>query len=81
VCVPEHRLAVDFWFCFLYNYLLIVVYALAFSALMLLVGGQEGHLAYKKLYIHRDVHISQGSVATYLRCGGMFKFQFVAILC
>ena len=24
-----------------------------------------------------DIHISQGSVATYLRCGGMFKQEFV----
>jgi len=27
-----------------------------------------------------DIHISQGSVATYLRCGGIFKYQFVANL-
>jgi len=26
------------------------------------------------------IHISQGSVATYLRCGGIFKYQFVANL-
>ena len=24
-----------------------------------------------------DIHISQGSVATYLRCGGIFKYDFV----
>jgi len=27
-----------------------------------------------------DVHISQGSVAAYLRCGGTFKYDFVANL-
>jgi len=27
-----------------------------------------------------DIHISQGSVATYLRCGGIFKYRFVANL-
>ena len=27
-----------------------------------------------------DIHISQGSVATYLRCGGIFKYDFVANL-
>ena len=27
-----------------------------------------------------DIHISQGSVATYLRCGGLFKYEFVANL-
>jgi len=27
-----------------------------------------------------DIHISQGSVATYLRCGGIFKYYFVANL-
>ena len=27
-----------------------------------------------------DIQISQGSVATYLRCGGMFKYEFVADL-
>ena len=27
-----------------------------------------------------DTHISQGSVATYLRCGGIFKHRFVANL-
>ena len=27
-----------------------------------------------------DIHISQGSVATYSRCGGIFKYDFVANL-
>jgi len=27
-----------------------------------------------------DIRISQGSVATYLRCGGIFKYEFVANL-
>jgi len=27
-----------------------------------------------------DIHISQGSVATYLRFGGIFKYEFVAYL-
>jgi len=27
-----------------------------------------------------DIYISQGSVATYLRCGKIFKFEFVANL-
>ena len=27
-----------------------------------------------------DIHISQGSVATYLRCDGIFKYEFVANL-
>ena len=27
-----------------------------------------------------DIHISQDSVATYLRCGGIFKYEFVANL-
>jgi len=27
-----------------------------------------------------DTDISQGSVATYLRCGGIFKYEFVANL-
>jgi len=27
-----------------------------------------------------DIHISQGSVATYSRCGGIFKHDFVANL-
>ena len=27
-----------------------------------------------------DIHISQGSVATRLKCGGMFKHEFVANL-
>ena len=27
-----------------------------------------------------DIHISQGSVATYLRCAGMFTYEFVANL-
>jgi len=26
------------------------------------------------------IHISQSSVATYLRCGGIFKYEFVANL-
>jgi len=26
------------------------------------------------------IHISQGSVATYVRCGGIFKYEFVANL-
>ena len=26
------------------------------------------------------IHISQGSVATYLRCGGIFKYELVANL-
>ena len=25
-----------------------------------------------------EIHISQGSVATYFRCGGIFKYEFVA---
>ena len=24
-----------------------------------------------------DIHISEGSVATYVRCGGIFKYEFV----
>ena len=27
-----------------------------------------------------DIHISQGSVVTHLRCGGIFKYEFVANL-
>ena len=27
-----------------------------------------------------DIHISQGSVATYFRCGGIFRDKFVANL-
>ena len=27
-----------------------------------------------------NIHISQGSVATYLRCSGIFKYAFVANL-
>jgi len=27
-----------------------------------------------------DINISQGSVATHLRCGGIFKYEFVANL-
>jgi len=27
-----------------------------------------------------DIHISQGSVATFLWCGGLFKYEFVANL-
>jgi len=27
-----------------------------------------------------DIHISQGSVATYVRCGGIFQYDFVANL-
>jgi len=27
-----------------------------------------------------DIHISQDSVATHLRCGGIFKYEFVANL-
>ena len=27
-----------------------------------------------------DIHISQGSVATYVRCSGIFKYEFVANL-
>ena len=27
-----------------------------------------------------DIHISQGSVATQLKCGGIFKYDFVANL-
>jgi len=27
-----------------------------------------------------DIHISQGSVSTHLRCGGIFKYEFVANL-
>ena len=27
-----------------------------------------------------NIDISQGSVATYLRCGGIFKYEFVANL-
>ena len=27
-----------------------------------------------------NIHILQGSVATYLRCGGIFKYEFVANL-
>ena len=27
-----------------------------------------------------DIHVSQGSVASHLRCGGIFKYDFVANL-
>jgi len=27
-----------------------------------------------------DIHFSQGSVATYVRCGGIFQYDFVANL-
>jgi len=27
-----------------------------------------------------DIHISKGSVSTYLRCGGTFKYEFVVNL-
>ena len=27
-----------------------------------------------------DIHISQGSVATYVKCGGIFQYNFVANL-
>ena len=27
-----------------------------------------------------DIHVSQGSVASHLRCGGIFKYEFVANL-
>jgi len=27
-----------------------------------------------------DIHILQGSVATYVRCGGIFKYEFAAHL-
>jgi len=43
------------------------------------------HLPLIKIHISdccqfSDIHISQGSVATYLRCGGIFKHDFVANL-
>jgi len=33
---------------------------------------------YFRLHHFSDVHISQGSVATYLMCGGIYKCEFVA---
>ena len=38
------------------------------------------HNAYADCCQFSDIHISQGSVATYLRCGGIFKYEFVADL-
>ena len=38
------------------------------------------HNAYFRLLQFSNIHISQGSVATYLRRGGMFKYEFVANL-
>ena len=38
------------------------------------------HNAYFRLLPVSDIHISQGSVATYLRCGRIFKYEFVANL-
>ena len=38
------------------------------------------HNAYFRLLPVSDIHISQGSVATYLRCGGILKYVFVANL-
>jgi len=36
------------------------------------------HISDCRLFSH--IHISQGSVATSLRCGEMFKYEFVANL-
>jgi len=38
------------------------------------------HNAYFRLLPVSGIHISQGSVATYLRCGGIIKYDFVANL-
>jgi len=35
------------------------------------------HNTYFRLTPVSDIHISQNSVATYLRCDGIFKYQFV----
>ena len=43
---------------------------------------QLGQLSFASLqghYIYHDVHISQGSVATYLRCGWMFNMNLLQI--
>jgi len=38
------------------------------------------HNAYSHCRRFFDIHIPQGSVATYLMCGGIFKYEFVANL-
>jgi len=40
----------------------------------------SNHSTYFRLPPVFDIHISQGSVATYLRCGGVVKREFVANL-
>jgi len=38
------------------------------------------HNRYFRFCQFSDIHVSQGSVATYLMCGGIFKYTFVATL-
>ena len=38
------------------------------------------HNTYFRLPLFSDIHISQGSVATHLRCGGIYKYNVVANL-
>ena len=38
------------------------------------------HNRYFRFCQFSDIHVSQGSVATYLMCGGIFKYAFVATL-
>ena len=42
--------------------------------------GSPGKRAIKRVCMYSDINISQGSVATHLRCGGILKYDYVANL-
>jgi len=42
--------------------------------------GSPGKRAIKRVCMYSYINISQGSVATHLRCGGIFKYDYVANL-
>ena len=42
------------------------------------LNGRRRHIS--DYHQFSDIHISQGSVATYVRCGGIFQYDFVANL-
>jgi len=42
--------------------------------------GSPGKRAIKRVCMYSDINISQGSVVTHLRSGGIFKYDYVANL-
>jgi len=53
---------------------------IGFTFLVLAHPGSPGKGAVKRVCVCRqfsDIHISQGSVETYFRCGGIFKYDLL----